>query len=419
MMSSTSTESPAEQAADLQDERLIQHEGLLGAARSFLVRMRGGDLGSLPVIAGLVLIWIIFQILNPNFLSANNLVNLALQCASVGVIAIGIVLVLLLGEIDLSVGSVSGLSGAIVAITFLHFHVPLVIGILLALVAAAVIGLIYGYLFTRFGVPSFVITLAGLLAILGFQLAVLGPEGSVEIPFSSWLVEFAQRWFLPPWAGYALAFIAALSLFMSSVNKSRRRARAGLSVGSMSVTLVKSIALLVFLCALVWYLATSDGVGVMFVFFILLIVFVNFMLTRTRWGRNVFAVGGSEEAARRAGVKVNRVYISVFIVCSVLAAVGGILAAAYGGSATQSSGTNNVNLDAIASAVIGGTSFFGGRGGAYSALLGIVVIQSIASGLTLLNLNSDVQFMITGGVLLLALIIDSVSRRSRAAHGQA
>jgi ABC-type xylose transport system permease subunit len=418
-MTLTSKETPSERAADLQDERLIQHDGLRGAARAFGTRLRGGDLGSLPVVAGLILIWIIFQILNQNFLSPNNLVNLALQCASVGVIAIGIVLVLLVGEIDLSVGSVSGLAGAIVAISFLHAHIPLILGVIIALAAAALIGFIYGLLYTRFGVPSFVITLAGLLAVLGFQLQVLGPAGSVEIPFNSWLVEFTQQWFLPPWVGYLLAFVAGAAMFLTDWNRSRRRVSSGLSGGSLSVTLVKSIGLLILLSAIVWYLSKSYGVGVMFVLFILIIVYVNFALTRTKWGRFVFAVGGSEEAARRAGIKVNRIYISVFILCSVLAAVGGILAAGYGASATQSSGTNNVNLDAIASAVIGGTSFFGGRGGAYSALLGIVVIQSIASGLTLLNLNSDIQFMITGGVLLLALIIDSVSRRSRAAHGQA
>jgi D-xylose transport system permease protein len=404
---------------DLHDERLILNEGILGSVKGFGQRIRRGDLGSLPVVIGLVIIWGIFQILNPNFLSANNLVNLTLQCAAVGTIAIGIVLVLLLGQIDLSVGSVSGLAASIVGIGFINLHLPLIVTIIIALAVGALIGLIYGALFTRFGVPSFVITLAGLLAVLGFQLYVLGPNGSVNIPFNTWLVNFAQQWFLPPWVAYLLAVIAAGGLFMSDFLRARRRKKAGLSTNSLTVTLVKSIVLLLALCVAVWYLATDRGVGVMFLFFVLLVVFMNFMLTRTRWGRAVFAIGGSVEAARRSGIKVNRIYISVFMLCATLATVGGILAAARLASADLSSGGGDTNLNAIAAAVIGGTSLFGGRGSAYSALLGIFVIQSISSGLTLLNLNSDVQYMITGGVLLLAVIVDSLSSRSRASHGQA
>lgn len=404
---------------DLHDERLILNEGLLGSVKGFGQRIRRGDLGSLPVVIGLVIIWGIFQILNPNFLSANNLVNLTLQCAAVGTISIGIVLVLLLGQIDLSVGSVSGLAASIVGIGFIKLHLPLIVTILIALAVGAFIGLIYGALFTRFGVPSFVITLAGLLAVLGFQLYVLGPNGSVNIPFNTWLVGFAQQWFLPPWVAYLLALVAAGGLFMSDFLRARRRKNAGLSTSSLTVTLAKSIILLIALCIAVWYLATDRGVGVMFLFFVLLVVFINFMLTRTRWGRAVFAIGGSVEAARRSGIKVNRIYISVFMLCAMLATVGGILAAARLASADLSSGGGDTNLNAIAAAVIGGTSLFGGRGSAYSALLGIFVIQSISSGLTLLSLNSDVQYMITGGVLLLAVIIDSLSSRSRASHGQA
>jgi len=175
----------------------------------------------------------------------------------------------------------------------------------------------------------------------------------------------------------------------------------------------------VFLVVAAWYLNLHRGVGVMFVFFLVLVVVANFALTRTRWGRSVYAVGGSVEAARRAGIRVERIYLSVFALCSTLAAVGGILAAARLASANQSSGTGDVNLNAIAAAVIGGTSLFGGRGSAYSALIGIVVIQSISSGLTLMTLDSSVQFMVTGVVLVLAVIVDSISRRTRAASGRA
>jgi simple sugar transport system permease protein/D-xylose transport system permease protein len=414
-----SVDTPAVIAADLQDERLIRTQGLRGAVTGFRMRVRGGDLGSLPVIIGLVLIWAVFQILNPNFLSANNLVNLALQCAAVGTISIGVVLVLLVGQIDLSIGSVSGLSASILGVGFVLQSWPLWLAIVAALVAGALVGLLYGFLFTRFGVPTFVITLAGLLGFLGLQLWILGPNSSINIPFESAFVNFAQQSFLPPWAAYGLAIIAAGGMFLSDWNRSRRRKEAGLSGGELSVALTKSGLLLVGLLVSVWYLATDRGVGAMFVLFVVLVVVMNFFLTRTRWGRAVFAVGGSVEAARRAGIKVNRIFVSVLVLGSTFAALGGLLAAARLASVGAGSGGGDSNLNAIAAAVIGGTSLFGGRGSAYSALLGILVIQSISSGLTLLNFDSSVRFMITGAVLLLAVIIDSLSRRSRASHGQA
>ncbi|UFS59844.1 sugar ABC transporter permease [Subtercola endophyticus] len=418
-MTTTPTETPAERAADLQDERLVRTEGVRGAVLAFRQRVRGGDLGSLPVVIGLIVICAIFQILNPNFLSANNLVNLTLQCAAVGTISIGIVLVLLLGQIDLSVGSVSGLAAAILGVGLTQQNWPVAIAIIVALVVGAAIGYLYGLLFTRFGVPSFVITLAGLLAFLGLQLKILGPTGSINLPYDSWIVQFATSAFLPPWAAYALAFIAAAGLFFGDIRRASRRRKAGLSTGALSVTLIKAILLLIVLVAAVAYLATDRGLGASFLLFVLLVIIMNFFLTRTRWGRSVFAVGGSVEAARRAGIKVNRIYITVFILCSTFAALGGLLASARLTSASLSSGGGDTNLNAIAAAVIGGTSLFGGRGSAYSALLGILVIQSISSGLTLLNLDSSIRYMITGAVLLLAVIIDSLSRRSRASHGQA
>jgi simple sugar transport system permease protein/D-xylose transport system permease protein len=291
--------------------------------------------------------------------------------------------------------------------------------VIVAILAGAVVGLLYGFLFTRFGVPSFVITLAGLLGFLGLQLWILGPNSSINIPYDSWIVKFAQQWFLPPWAAYALAVIAAGGMFWSDWRRNVRRRKAGLSEGSMTVVLVKSILLLVGLCISVWYLSTDRGTGAMFLFFVVLVIVMNFLLTRTRWGRSVFAVGGSVEAARRAGIRVNRVFISVFVLTSTFAAVGGLLAAARLASVGAGSGGTDTNLNAIAAAVIGGTSLFGGRGSAWSALLGILVIQSISNGLTLLNLDSSYRFMITGAVLLLAVIIDSLSRRSRESHGQA
>lgn len=406
-------------ALDRQDVRVEHATGLRGSLDAFTRRLRSGDLGALPVVVGLVVIWTVFQILNPVFLSADNLVNLTLECCSVGVISLGIVCVLLTGQIDLSVGSVSGLAGAVVAVLFVGRGWPAPLAIVVAVALACLIGWVYGQMFNRLGMPSFVSTLSGLLAFLGVQLYILGAAGSINIPFTSGLVSFAQLWFLPPVLAYVLAALAAAAATFSGFRLAARRRAAGLSARSTQALAARGIALLVGLELVVWYLNQSRGVGWMFVFFAALVVVLNYLLTRTQWGRSVFAVGGSAEAARRVGINVRAVYTSVFVTCAGLAAVGGILAAARLASANQSSGTGDVNLNAIAAAVIGGTSLFGGRGSAWSALLGIIVIQSISSGLTLLNLDSSFRFMITGLVLALAVAVDALARRSRASHGQA
>ncbi len=232
-------------------------------------------------------------------------------------------------------------------------------------------------------------------------------------------MRFAQISFMPDAISYALVVLAAAAMFAMAFHNAKTRRDAGLSAPSLQGIVIRSAALLIGLGGAVWYLNRDRGVGWMFAFFLLLIVVSNYMLTRTKWGRSVFAVGGNAEAARRSGINVARVYASGFVLCSVLAAVGGVLAAARLGSATPATGTGDVNLNAIAAAVIGGTSLFGGRGSAWAALVGIIVITSITSGLTLLNLSSGYRFMVTGAVLLLAVALDSVARRSRASHGKA
>ncbi|MEV1241768.1 sugar ABC transporter permease [Nonomuraea sp. NPDC050022] len=404
---------------DRQDERLSGNEGLRGAIADVLERARGGDLGVIPVVVGLIVIWTVLQILNPIFLSSANLVNLTLESAATGIIALGIVCVLLVGQIDLSVGSVSGLSGAVLAVLFVAKGLPVWLAILAAVIMGAVIGWVYAQLFNRFGVPSFVITMAGLLAFLGLQLYVLGTKGSINLPFDSGLVNFAQLDFVPAWLSYCFAVIAAVWLFASGYLHAQERRRAGLSARSLSMLAVRSLALLVVLAFVVYYLGQTRGIGWMFIFFVALVLIMHYLLSRTKWGRAVYAVGGNVEAARRAGINVKAVYTSVFVLCSSFAAVGGILAAARLAAANQSSGSGDVNLNAIAAAVIGGTSLFGGRGTAFGALLGIIVIQSISSGLTLLNLDSSIRFVVTGIVLLLAVVVDSIARKSRTSHGRA
>jgi simple sugar transport system permease protein/D-xylose transport system permease protein len=293
-----------------------------------------------------------------------------------------------------------------------------VAAVAVACLLALAIGALYGVLLTRFGMPSFVASLSGLLAFLGLQLAILGDQGSVNLPFDSALVSFAQLDFVPVWLSYLLPVIAAGGVFAAGYDNIRLRRAANLSTAPMSLLLIKSGALLVALELVVWYLNQDRGVGWMVVFFVVLVLLMNYAFTRTKWGKSMLAVGGNAEAARRSGINVNRIYLSAFMLCSLLACVGGILAAARLASANLSSGTGDVNLNAIAAAVIGGTSLFGGRGTAFSALLGILVIEAIASGLTLLNLDSSYRFVITGLVLAIAVAIDSLARKSRASHGR-
>lgn len=406
--------------ADRSDERLVaRRSGIGGTVAEAWDRIRSGDLGSLPVVVGLVIIWAVFGSLNDAFLSPRNFVNLTVQSAAIGTIAIGIVLVLLLGEIDLSVGSVSGLASAILAVTLVNRGWPLALALVATILVGTLIGLVYGALFTRFGVPSFVITLAGLLAFQGLQLFVLGKEGTINLDFDSPVVQFAQKSFLTPVVSYLVALAAVLAYLIARVVSDRRRAAAGLSTEGLAGTLVRAALLALLLLAPLWYLNRGRGLSVMFLVFLALVVVMDVALRRTRWGRSVMAVGGNVEAARRAGIKVRAIYLSVFALCSTFAALGGIFAAARLAAANQSSGAADTNLNAIAAAVIGGTSLFGGRGSAWSALLGILVITSISSGLNLLDLDSSIRYMVTGAVLLLAVIIDSVSRRTRAAAGRA
>ncbi|QOZ52364.1 sugar ABC transporter permease [Bradyrhizobium sp. CCBAU 53338] len=404
---------------DRRDERVAHADTLGGTIGAFVDRVRSGDLGSLPVVVGLLIICTAFQSLNPVFLAPDNLVNLLFDCSTVGVISLGIVCILMVGEIDLSVGSVSGFSSALVGVLWVNQDWPVALAIVTALVLGAAIGALYAFLFNRLGMPSFVSTLSGLLAWLGLQLYLLGSTGSINLPYGSPLVNFGQMLVMPPIVSYALAALAGVVVFATGYRMAARRRAAGLSASSLGRLLLKGALVVIVLEFVVYYLNLARGVPWMFGLFVGLCAVMNYALKRTKWGRSMSAVGGNREAARRAGINVRRIHASAFMLCSTLAAAGGILAAARLASSSQQAGTGDVNLNAIAAAVIGGTSLFGGRGSAYSALLGIIVIQSIASGLTLLDLSSSLRYMITGAVLAVAVIVDSLARRSRVSHGRA
>jgi len=410
---------PVQKPLDRSDERVRHATSVGGAITAFLDRVRSGDLGSLPVVVGLVIIWTVFSSLNPIFLSSNNLVNLLFDCSTVGVIALGIVCILMVGEIDLSVGSVSGFASAMLGVLWVNEGWPVWLAILTAMAMGALIGSFYALLFNRLGMPSFVSTLAGLLAVLGLQLYFLGRTGSINLPYGSPLVSFGQMLVMPDAIAYGLGVVPGIVMFVAGYRAIARRRQANLSAQSASNVAIRAVAITVLLELIAWYLNQDRGVPWMFGLFVGLVVAMNYALTRTKWGRSMTAVGGNREAARRSGINVRRIYTSAFMMCSTLAALGGVLSAARLASSSQQAGTGDVNLNAIAAAVIGGTSLFGGRGSAYSALLGIIVIQSISSGLTLLNLSSSLRYMITGGVLAIAVIVDSLARRSRASHGRA
>lgn len=418
-MTQNSQKNAASPQLDRADTRVRLDAGLAGALRGFIDQVRSGDLGMLPVVVGLLLISVVFSTLNPVFLAPANLVNLLFDAAAVGLIALGVVCVLLLGEIDLSIGSMSGLASAMTGVLWVNSGIPLPITIIAVVATGAAVGMLFGFLRNKFEMPSFVATLAGLLALLGLQLYILGPTGSINMPFTSPLVRFGQILIMPAWVSYIVAIVPGALIVYGTMRTNQQRAAANLSSGGMSVAIVKAAILTAGLVFAVFYLERGRGVPWMFGMFVLFVVILNYALTRTQWGRSMFAVGGNAEAARRSGINVQRIRMSAFVVCSSFAALGGVFAAARLASASQQAGTGDVNLNAIAAAVIGGTSLFGGRGSAWSALLGVLVIMAISNGLTLLNLSSSLRYMITGAVLAIAVIVDSLARRSRASHGRA
>jgi D-xylose transport system permease protein len=381
------------------------------SVRRALAALARGDLAWVRVVIGIAVIWTIFQIANDRFLSAINLSNLTLQIAAVATISIGVVLVLLLGEIDLSIGAVSGLAAGVMAVETVQHGVAPVVGILLALLVGVAIGAFNGFIVTSFGVPSFVVTLAGLLAFQGALLWVLGDTGSVNLPPS--IITDLTTTFFSNAVGWILG-IAAIVVFAGSLLLARRRReRAGLGVSPLVYLVVKLVLVAAAILGAIAILNADRGVPLAVVIVVVLMVLFTFITERTRYGRHLFAVGGNEEAARRAGIRVNAIKVSVFTLASTLAAAGGILAASRLLSVNQQSGTGDVLLLAIAGPVIAGTSLFGGRGYIWSALLGAVVIGSISNGMDLLALDSDIKFMITGAVLLGAVTIDALTRQRR------
>lgn len=412
-------EAAAAAATAIDPRLLVREQGLAGYASEFKRKMKAGDLGSIPVVLGLVIIWIIFQSLNSNFLTAGNLSDISVAMVGTGMIAVGIVFVLLLGEIDLSVGSVSGVAGAAFAVLNVTHGMNEYLAFVLAILTGTVAGALHGFVFARIGVPAFAVTLAGLLFWNGFMLQILGSNGTINLDSNGLVAKLTSYYFTDVAAAYALAIGVTAVFFLSSFYGNKRREAAGVPSRPLSETILRTALLAIVAFAVAITYNQYKGLPLAVVIFIAVLLITDFVLRRTAYGRKIFALGGSVEASRRAGINVEMVRISVFAISGTFAAIGGLFIASKIASANQGAGAGDLLMNAIAAAVIGGTSLFGGRGRTWNALLGVLVIVSIQYGLALQGIASPIQYMITGGVLLATVVIDAVTRKTQKTAGRA
>jgi D-xylose transport system permease protein len=406
---------------------------LASYSQNYFRRVKGGQLGSIPAIVGLIVITLVFAIVHQGFLTPYNIEALVFQAAATIVMAMGLIFVLLLGEIDLSAGTTGGLCAAIMAVLLLRHGWNEWAAMGAAIAAGMVIGFSMGWLRAKVGIPSFVTTLATFLAFQGITVILIGGQGSVTLPDNSWILKLENS-FLPIWAGWTLLAVMVIGYALIKLNDAYNRRKAGLQPVPLSVIGVKVLAFALLGGGFTYIMgqnrilntsnslffpnAKSEGMPWSVLLIAILFVFWNFVLNRTRYGRHIYALGGSEEAARRAGIVVDRVRISVFVICSSMAAISGLVAASQLQSVQANAGGGNTLLLAVGAAVIGGTSLFGGRGRMIDAVIGGLVVAVIINGMSNLIKGADAaggQQIVTGAVLLLAAGFDAVVRsRSRA-----
>ncbi|MPY63924.1 sugar ABC transporter permease [Streptomyces spongiae] len=389
------------------------HSGPLRACVGAVRRkLHDRELGPAPALIALAVTWMVFHGLNDNFLSPRNLSVLSVDIVGTGMVAVGVVFVLLIGEIDLSVGSLAGLAGAVFATLNVNVGMPEWLAVLVAVSCGAAAGSVHGFFFARIGVPAFVVTLAGLLAWNGLMIYLLAPESAINFSDEGLVAKLTSRNFGAPVATYGLAALGTTAYLLVTYHDHRRRSAAGMPFRPVGEIWARTALLAVVAFATVYVLGRFQGLPLALLIFLGVIVASDLFLRRTPYGRQVLALGGGVEAARRAGVDVARVRIAVFMVSGGLAAVGGLFVASRLTSASQVPASGTLLISAVAAAIIGGTSLFGGRGSAWSALLGVLILQSIASGMALLGVDPPVQLMITGGVLLTAVGFDALTRRA-------
>ncbi|MFF7749711.1 sugar ABC transporter permease [Streptomyces sp. NPDC007971] len=398
---------------------LVREEGILGYWTEFKRKMKAGDLGSLPVVVGLAIIWCIFWSLNSNFMTAGNLSDISVAMVGTGMIAVGIVFVLLLGEIDLSVGSLSGVAGATFAVLNVTHGMNEILALVLSILTGTVAGAVQGFFFAKIGVPAFAVTLAGLLFWNGLMLKILGDNGTINLNSNGLVAKLTSYYFSDVAAAYGLALVVTVLFFLSSFFGNKRREAAGVPSRPLSETVLRTVLLAIVAFVVAYVFNQYKGLPLAVVIFVAVLMITDFVLRRTAYGRKIFALGGSVEASRRAGINVDLTRISVFAISGTFAAIGGLFIASKIASANQGAGGGDLLMNAIAAAVIGGTSLFGGRGRTWNALLGVLVIVSIQYGLALEGIASPVQYMITGGVLLATVVIDAVTRKTQKSAGRA
>ena len=392
---------------------------LTAIARRRMEALKAGDVGTLPIIIGLVLIIAFFYSKNSNYLTAGNFTNLMTQMAGVTTIAIGVVFVLLLGEIDLSIGYISGIAGVVVAelqIPDASWEVKGVVAIGMAVTVTALIGALQGSFVAIIGIPSFVVTLAGLLFWQGVILYVVGDAGVIIIEDTT--INNVANYFFTDKVGYLVATAATALFALSALSGVASRRRHGIRTDNLVLVAAKLVTFTAIIFGAVRWANQERGFPLAFLIVITFLIFWTWVAERTTFGRHVYAVGGNAEAARRAGINVRRIRIQVFMISGLMAGFGGVIFAARLNSVDLAAGGGTLLLDAISAAVIGGTSLFGGHGRVISALMGSLVIATVANGIDLLGYSSAIKYMVTGLILLAAVTLDTVSRRRLARSGR-
>jgi D-xylose transport system permease protein len=389
--------------------------GLVDQVRAWWQRVRGGDMGALPAIGGLVVLAVLFTALSPFFLTERNFANLLNQAATLVMLGIALVFVLLLGEIDLSAGVTGGVAMALFVVLNAQFGIPWPIALLIGFGVGLGTGALIGFFVARVGIPSFVVTLGLFLGYQGLALLIIGDGGLYRLEVPELLA--IQNGNMPVWAGWAmLAVMIAVSAATAAWDRARRT-RAGVPNRAISLVWIKLAVILVIGGIVVFVLNQDRGQGVravqgvpVIVPIVLVILWLGtFVLDRTKFGRYIYAIGGNAEAARRSGVKVRWVKWSAFVICSTLAVVSALFSVARVGSVDATVGRDIV-LSGVAAAVVGGVSLFGGRGRLIHAAIGALVIATITNGLGLLGLPAGINLLVTGGVLILAATVDALSR---------
>ena len=390
-----------------------------GAAKDYWSRVKAGDIGSLPAILGLVVLCLVFGSMSSVFLTPGNFANLITQAAAVIVIAMGLIFVLLLGEIDLSAGYTAGVTGAVLVILITNQGQPWYVALIASIAVGALLGFLLGSLVARLGIPSFVVTLAAFLAFQGILLLLAGEGGTIRVEDPTILA--VENSNMSPTVSWIFFLIVAVAYVLSGFTAMNSRRKAGLKTELKKLWIIKTAGLLLITGLAVFALnlersnnpdlVSLKGIPYVVPVILLLLVIGTFVLGRTAFGRHIYAVGGNAEAARRAGIDVKRIRIAAFMICSSLAAIAGMIFASRQNSVSPTTGGSSTLLYAVGAAVIGGTSLFGGKGKMRDAILGGLVVAVIDNGMGLLGYAAGIKFIVTGLVLLVSAGVDAISRR--------